>query len=203
VTDWHERAACRRHDPDLWFSHDTDEQKQAVAICRRCPLTDRCLQAALDNHETDGIWGGTLEADRARLARKLGLTWPAPRRVPTRTCDIAGCDGEVHARRMCRAHYDRVMATGTPLSRREQAANVRATRLADAGTIVAAVADRHGLTVEVLTGDGRSRGVVAARREAMWCLRESGLSLPDVGRVLGRDHSTVLHGLRRFAEVAA
>jgi chromosomal replication initiation ATPase DnaA len=40
---------------------------------------------------------------------------------------------------------------------------------------------------------------VQARHAAMWLLTQRGLSRSAIGRLLGLDHSTVIHGLRRLA----
>lgn len=46
--------------------------------------------------------------------------------------------------------------------------------------------------------------IVAARHEACWRLKnETSMSLPQIGRLLGRDHTTVLHGVRKHAERVA
>ena len=65
------------------------------------------------------------------------------------------------------------------------------------------VAQRHRLRVCDLEGDSRQRDVTWARQEAMWMMRmvkradgSHRYSTPEIGRVLFRDHSTVLHGVR-------
>jgi chromosomal replication initiation ATPase DnaA len=47
---------------------------------------------------------------------------------------------------------------------------------------------------------GRHRDICSARWIAAWTLRRRGWSTLKIGRFLGLDHSTVLHGLRRVAE---
>ncbi len=68
--------------------------------------------------------------------------------------------------------------------------------------ILHAVAEAFGVTVEELRAKGRSRRVAVPRQVAMYLLREeAGLSLPRVGEYLGgRDHSTVMHGVRKVAD---
>ncbi len=62
---------------------------------------------------------------------------------------------------------------------------------------VQAIAERHGLPVEAVMGRCRQREYVLARQEAMWVLRNRlGDSLPRIGRLMGRDHTTILHGIR-------
>jgi chromosomal replication initiation ATPase DnaA len=53
-----------------------------------------------------------------------------------------------------------------------------------------------------LIGSSRERHVVCARWSLMLGLRRAGLSMPEIGRLIGnRDPSTVLHGLRESAKV--
>ena len=64
--------------------------------------------------------------------------------------------------------------------------------------ILAQGAASHGVGVEAVTGPCKVRRVVLARDEAALLLRQLGLSLPAIGRVLGgRDHSTIWAALRR------
>lgn len=71
-----------------------------------------------------------------------------------------------------------------------------------AALVIAAVADRHSLTVADLKSTSRVRGIAWPRQEAMWELRQTGLwSLPQIGYFLGgRDHTTVIFGIRRHEE---
>ena len=79
----------------------------------------------------------------------------------------------------------------------------------DGEAIIGRVAARHGLTADLLRGADRTHAACVARFEAMWTLYEARLadgrrrfSLPQVGRLLGgRDHSTVMHGVRRWEEI--
>lgn len=71
------------------------------------------------------------------------------------------------------------------------------------------VSDVVGLVAEIsripsteIVGPGRRRRVVKARQISMWGSRWYGIrSLPQIGRVLHRDHSTVIHGIRRVNSV--
>lgn len=67
--------------------------------------------------------------------------------------------------------------------------------------IIAEVAAKHDLTVTSLKGERRTRPFVRARQEAFYRLRaELRLSFPQIGAIFDRDHTTVLHGVRSFAE---
>lgn len=70
-----------------------------------------------------------------------------------------------------------------------------------AADILATVAQSHGVRVSEIKGQTRLRHVAWARQEAMSRLHERGLSLGQIGRMLGhRHHTTVLHGVRRHQE---
>lgn len=68
-----------------------------------------------------------------------------------------------------------------------------------AARVVAAVADRFGVAEGALRGRDRTRLVASARHAGMYlCRTLSGLSLPAIGAEFGgRDHSTVLNGIRQ------
>lgn len=57
------KAACRDHDPELWFSGKPYEQAAALAICRSCPVIGECRRFAdehnrINGYQLQGIWGG-------------------------------------------------------------------------------------------------------------------------------------------------
>ena len=68
--------------------------------------------------------------------------------------------------------------------------------------IARAVASKHDLTLDDITGPSRTANVVKARHEAMYRVRrETTHSLPKIGRLFGgRDHPTVMNALRRHKE---
>lgn len=65
-------------------------------------------------------------------------------------------------------------------------------------SVIRTTARQLGLAPEHLVGPGRQRSIVQARSLAMYLSRQlTGRSLGDIGRALGgRDHSTVIHGIR-------
>ncbi|MBL9070431.1 MAG: hypothetical protein JNM03_10620 [Sphingopyxis sp.] len=63
--------------------------------------------------------------------------------------------------------------------------------------IIARVAKLHDIEPEDITGSSRARLHCEARWQVMRELRAKGLSNPRIGRLLNRDHSSVMHGLRR------
>lgn len=68
--------------------------------------------------------------------------------------------------------------------------------------IVLEVAAQHGVSLPEITGHQRAYNIVRARHEAFYRLKtETQLSLPQIGRKMGgRDHTTVLHGVRKHKE---
>ena len=65
-------------------------------------------------------------------------------------------------------------------------------------TILRIVCSSTGVSKRELLAANRSQKIVNARHVAMWLLRRhTFLSLPAIGRILHRDHSSVLHGVRR------
>ncbi|NYT92873.1 WhiB family transcriptional regulator [Salinispora sp. H7-4] len=76
--DWRHHAICRDEDPELFFPIGTSgpallQVEQAKAVCRRCPVTDQCLQWALESGQDAGVWGGMSEEERRAVKRRGGL----------------------------------------------------------------------------------------------------------------------------------
>lgn len=69
--EWIEDAACARVGGDSWYPEkgESDVAEDAKRVCRRCPVLAECLDYAIANGEKHGIWGGTNERQRRRLAR--------------------------------------------------------------------------------------------------------------------------------------
>ncbi len=66
-----------------------------------------------------------------------------------------------------------------------------------------AVAEHYGLKQADLLCERRNRAIARPRQTAMWlCKQLTTRSLPDIGRRFGgRDHTTVLHAVRRIEEL--
>lgn len=76
---------------------------------------------------------------------------------------------------------------------------------ATARAIVKDVAQRTGVPVEEIFGRTRTGDVALARHEAIWRIKKAtDWSLPRIGRMFNRDHTTVLNSIRRMeAQTAA
>jgi WhiB family redox-sensing transcriptional regulator len=85
--EWQRRAACRDADPELFFSKhicaddcapDCQGRKEAgrhariraaKAYCDECPVAIDCLLWSIDTGQQFGIWGGSTERERRRMAK--------------------------------------------------------------------------------------------------------------------------------------
>lgn len=54
----------------------------------------------------------------------------------------------------------------------------------------------YGVTFDQILGKAGNRKVCIARASVMWRLRKDGLSLPRIGRLMQRHHTTVMSCLR-------
>lgn len=66
------------------------------------------------------------------------------------------------------------------------------------------VARDHGLTFDDLTGQSRRRPVARPRQVAMYAMHHicPHMSYPAISQMLGgRDHTTVMHGVQRIADL--
>jgi chromosomal replication initiation ATPase DnaA len=77
-----------------------------------------------------------------------------------------------------------------------------AEQAAQAAVIALDICELWTVSLDEILGDSRARYIVLARQDLMWRLwSELHLSLPQIGALLNRHHTTVLHAIdkRRFA----
>jgi WhiB family redox-sensing transcriptional regulator len=72
-TEWMHRGNCRDHPPSTFFPSDGVGVDVARRICSDCPVKTPCLEYALRNGVDHGVWGGTSERERRRIARQRRL----------------------------------------------------------------------------------------------------------------------------------
>ena len=64
--------------------------------------------------------------------------------------------------------------------------------------IISQVCNFYGVEESVLRGSQRTKNITDARQIAMYLIRKlTNLSLPDIGVEFGKDHTTVLHSIRK------
>lgn len=75
---WRHQAACAGTPTAIFYPrvqkgrgthHATLAHHTALTICRQCPVTNECLNEALNNNDEHGIWGATTPQDRQALQR--------------------------------------------------------------------------------------------------------------------------------------
>lgn len=98
-----------------------------------------------------------------------------------------------------------VSASRVPLSSR--LAQVALTELVEsdhevivtASLVLAVTAEFHRVSTDELRGPSKAKHLAHARQVAMWLCRQlTGLSLPRIGVVFNRDHTTVMHAVRKI-----
>ena len=72
---WLTGAACRQHDPELFFPISASgaaisQLARAKKICGRCPVAGQCLEYALETGQRFGVWGGTTDEERRTIRRR-------------------------------------------------------------------------------------------------------------------------------------
>ena len=64
---WRELAACRGTDLEVFFPERGESAGPARQVCAACPVRQPCLDYAITNRITHGIWGGLTERERRQL----------------------------------------------------------------------------------------------------------------------------------------
>lgn len=72
---------------------------------------------------------------------------------------------------------------------------------AEVAAMISSVEKRRGLRPGTIIGARRDARAASARQECYLRLRVAGLSYQEIGRVMRRDHSTVMYGVARFKAV--
>jgi len=77
LLDWQDAAACREHSNILFFGEEGESELEkqarearAKTVCARCPVSDPCLEFAMETNQKYGIWGGLTDKERASLKRR-------------------------------------------------------------------------------------------------------------------------------------
>ncbi len=65
-----------------------------------------------------------------------------------------------------------------------------------------AIAELYGYTLEDILGKSKLKELVAVRRKCIVCLRGKGYSTTEIGRIMNRDHTTIVHALQKVAAAA-
>lgn len=60
-----------------------------------------------------------------------------------------------------------------------------------------AIAELYGYTLEDILGKSKLKALVAVRRKCIIWLRGKGYSTTEIGRIMNRDHTTIVHSLQK------
>ena len=151
----------------------------------------------------------------AVLAKRAGLPPPAPKTVVAPVRKMPHYDEHpsrilAEARKLfALATAERAEAARILADARIEAELIRSAAQAEApaphapaiDAILRDVCERHGVTLSALRGVGRQRELTAARHEAIRLAHAARpeLSMAALGRIFRRNHTTILHALRKDA----
>lgn len=62
---------------------------------------------------------------------------------------------------------------------------------------IEAIAEEYDYTVEDVLGKSKLKALVAVRRKCIVMFRGMGYSTTEIGRIMKRDHSTIVHALQK------
>lgn len=67
--------------------------------------------------------------------------------------------------------------------------------------ILEEVAERNNVRLQDILCQARNKSVVKVRHEAMYCIaRDTHLTFTQIAKLFHRDHTTILHGIRLYAD---
>jgi signal recognition particle subunit SEC65 len=87
-----------------------------------------------------------------------------------------------------------------PLKKKERIAQLVQKDYEVQRDIVEAIAGHFGVSLDDILSHHRNREVVLARHIAEYILRENGLSFLNIGRLMNKDHTTMVHAHKKFCE---
>lgn len=96
---WLADALCAQVDSAIFFVEKGGSTRAAKRICGRCAAREECLEYALENRISEGIWGGKTALERRKLK--------PPRPVYGPVCTEDGCDKPHRSNGLCGTHDKR------------------------------------------------------------------------------------------------
>ncbi len=197
-----------------------EDGRRVVMSADRTPAELSEMEPRLRSHLQAGLVCGMERADRTLrlgiLERKLATLAQAGRFIPSARSEVL----QFLADRFTDSVRELEGALNTLVAR--VGADIASLRLDEAQAILRphlscaekrvtvdqiqkAVAEHFGLTQADLMSERRARAVARPRQIAMWITKQiTTRSLPDIGRRFGgRDHTTVIHAVRRIEALKA
>ena len=86
--EWQLKGRCSEPgmDREMWFPAKDRHAKDAILICRTCPVVIQCREWALTHREQAGVWGALSEGQREAIWRGR----PIQRRYHSKTLQDLG-----------------------------------------------------------------------------------------------------------------
>jgi chromosomal replication initiator protein len=195
-----------------------EDGRRVVMTADRSPTELSDMEPRLRSHLQAGLVCGIEPADRTLrlgiLERKLATLAQQGRFIPSARAEVLQfladrfTDSVRELEGALNTLVARVGADVARLSLDEAQAILRphlacAEKRVTVDQIQKAVAEHYGLTQADMISERRARAVARPRQAAMWIAKQiTTRSLPDIGRRFGgRDHTTVLHAVRRIEEL--
>jgi chromosomal replication initiator protein len=101
-------------------------------------------------------------------------------------------------------HAELILSINAELSRANAAIGKRKGHKVPFGKIVKRICRATRVSEHEIMQNRRNVDIVFARQAIMyWTARLTTMSLPEIGRRLGRDHTTILHGRHKYVEKRA
>ena len=172
-------------------------------LCELVTLEERLrsrFEGGLLVEITEPDYETRLEIIKSKAAQRgISLTSQEMRCIAEQACgSVRRIEGVLNQLRMMRELQGETLVSLETVVERSLG-NQRSALTAE--EIIEKVARAYQLEPDALKGRGRSRNVTSARQTAMYLMcRKGGMSTTQVGKVFGRDHSTVMYSLRCVAE---
>jgi chromosomal replication initiator protein len=113
--------------------------------------------------------------------------------------NIRELEGALNKILMMAQLYNRRLNLALAMEALTDGAGSQRRQVTSAADVVEAVCQHFGVSEKDLRGRARTRDIAHPRQVAMHLLREeTEISLEEIGRTLGRDHTTVMHGIRKI-----
>ena len=78
--EWRDRASCLGletnrfiHEENMKGKNQLAHYKEAIEICKQCPVRSECLAFSKNYAMTEGVWGGMIPAHRKSLRYHLTM----------------------------------------------------------------------------------------------------------------------------------
>jgi WhiB family redox-sensing transcriptional regulator len=68
---WQKHALCRGAGTDAFIRGPKDAYEAAKRVCAVCQVQRECLEYALADRDLTGCWGGTTDAERREMRRRV------------------------------------------------------------------------------------------------------------------------------------